>query len=94
MDLIENRKIISIADMNSKNIPILEKLELVSVVKCIPKLWKENTYNQNIIDFLSFNAQQRRDIETKMKSKDVYKSIIQKIIVTPLSEHLKKNSTL
>ena len=37
MDLIENRKIISIADMNSKNIPILEKLELASVVKCIPK---------------------------------------------------------
>ena len=79
MDLIENRKIISIADMNSKNIPILEKFELASVVKCIPKLWKENTYNQNIIDFVSFNAQQRRDIEKKMKSKGYTKALYKKL---------------
>ena len=36
--------------------------------------------------FLSFNCQLKRDIETKMKSKDVYKNIIKKITTPPSSE--------
>ena len=51
MDLIENQKIISMNDINSKNYTFLEKLELSSVIKCIPKQWKEHTYNQVQIDF-------------------------------------------
>ncbi len=92
MDLIknENKKIISINDINSKNITILEKLELASVIKCLPKQWKEEVYTQN--NFLSFNCQRKRDIEKKMKSKTVYKNIIQKIIVAPSSESFFKNN--
>ena len=92
MDLIknENKKIISINDINSKNITILEKLELASVIKCLPRQWKEEVYTQN--NFLSFNCQRKRDIEKKMKSKTVYKNIIQKIIVAPSSESFFKNN--
>ena len=82
------QKIISINDINSKNITILEKFELASVIKCLPKQWKEEVYTQN--DFLSFNCQRKRDIEKKMKSKTVYKNVIQKIIVAPSSEPFSK----
>ena len=73
MDLIENhtQKIISINAINFKSITMLEKIELASVVKCLPKSWKEHTYNEN--EFFSFNCQRKRDIETKLKSKAVYK---------------------
>ncbi len=81
MDLIENQKQISINYINSKNFAILEKFELASVVKCLPKQWKENTYNQDIFNFLSFNCQLQRDIETKMTSKSVYKKIIKTITI-------------
>ena len=73
MDIIENRKIFSINDINAKTFSILEKFDLVSVVKCLPKQWKENTYTQDTFNFLSFNCQLKRDIEIKMKSKGVYK---------------------
>ena len=78
MDLIENRKIFSINDINSKNFTILEKFDLVSVVKCLPKQWKELTYNQDTFNFLSFNCQLKRDIEMKMKSNSVYKKSLKK----------------
>ena len=71
MDLIENQRILSINDINSRNITILEKFELASVIKCLPKQWKEEIYTQD--NFLSFNCQLKRDIEIKMKSKAVYK---------------------
>jgi len=41
--------------------------------------------------FLSFNCQLKRDIETKMKSKDVYKNIIKKITTPPSSENFFKS---
>ena len=75
MDLIENQKIISIDDINSKNITMLEKFELASVIKSIPKLWKEHDYDYNHIDYVSFDVQQKRDIEIKMKSRPIYKTI-------------------
>ena len=78
MDLIENQKITSINEINSKNIPLLEKLELASVLKRIPKVWKENTYTQHDIDFISFYVQKIGYIEIKMKSRDEYKSLILK----------------
>ena len=91
MDLIENhtKKIISINAINLKSITMLEKIELASVVKCLPKSWKEHTYIEN--DFFSFNCQQKRDIEKKLKSKAVYKYIVQKIIATPSSENFFKS---
>ena len=88
LDLIENRKVFSINDINSKNFTILEKFELASVVKCLPKQWKELTYTQDTFNFLSFNCQLKRDIETKMKSKGVYKNIIKKITTPPLVRKL------
>ena len=92
MDIIENRKIFSINDINSKNFTILEKFELASVVKCLPKQWKENTYTQDTFNFLSFNCQLKRDIEIKMKSKGVYKKIIKKITIPPSSENFFKSN--
>ena len=79
---------ISINDINSKNITILEKFELASVAKRLPKQWKEEVYIEN--EFLSSNCQRKRDIEIKMKSKTVYKNIIQKIIVAPASDFFSK----
>ena len=54
-------------------------------IKCIPKQWKEHTYNQEQIDFLSFNVGRKSEIEKEMNSRAVYKQIIQKIIVSPAS---------
>ena len=92
MDLIENhtQKVISINAINFKSITMLETIELPSVIKCLPKSWKEHTYTEN--DFFSFNCQQKRDIETKLKSKAVYKCIVQKIIATPSSENFFKSN--
>ena len=92
MDLIENhtQKVISINAINFKSITMLEKIELASVVKCLPKSRKEHTYTEN--DFFSFNCQRKRDIETKLKSKAVYKYIVQKIIATPSSENFFKSN--
>ena len=87
MDLIENQKIISIDDINSRNITMLEKFELASVIKSIPNLWKEHVYDYNHIDYVSFNVQQIRDIEIKMKSRPVYENIIKKITASPASEN-------
>ena len=69
MELIENQKNLSINDINSRNIKILEKLKLASVVKCLSKQWKEEIYIQD--NFLGFNFQLKKDIEIKMKSKGV-----------------------
>ena len=66
MDLMQNRKNFSINDINSKNFTILEKFEFASLVKCLAKQWKENTYKQDTFN-LSFYSQIKRDIEIKMK---------------------------
>ena len=71
---------------------MLEKFELASVVKCLPKQWKENTYTQD--NFLSFNCQLKRDIEIKMKPKGVYKNIIKEITIPPLSENFFQTSSI
>ena len=68
---------------------MLEKFELASVVKCLPKQWKEETYTQ---DYFFFNWQLKRDIEIKMKSKDVYKNIINEITIPPSSENFFKSN--
>ena len=60
MDLIENQKIISIDDINSKNITMLEKFELASLIKSIPKLWKEHAYDYNHINYVSFCTAKKR----------------------------------
>ena len=78
MDLIENQKIISMNDIDSKNLNFLERLELSGVVKCIPKQWKEYIYNQELIDFLSFNVRRKSELEKETNSRAVYKQIIQK----------------
>ena len=60
------------------------------MVKCLPKSWKEHAYHEN--DFFSFNCQRKWDIETKLKSKAVYKYIVQIIIATPSSENFFKSN--
>lgn len=65
---------------------MLEKIEMASVMKCLPKSRREHTYTQN--DFLSSNCQRKRAIEMKLKSKAVYKSLVQKIKVTPAYEKI------
>ena len=63
---------------------------MASVVKCLPKSWRKHTYTKY---FLSFNCQQKRDIDIKLKSKAVYKNIVQKIIFTASSENFFKSNS-
>ena len=60
---------------------MLEKFELASVVKCLPKQWKEGTYTK--ITF--FNWQLKRDIEIKNEIKVCIQNIIKKIKILPSS---------
>ena len=90
MDLTKNQKTLSINDINSRNIKMLENFELASMVKCLPKQWEEEIYTQ--VYFLSFNCQLKRDKEIEIKSKYVYKNIIKEITTPPLSEKLFQNN--
>ncbi len=83
-DIIINQKIISMYDINSKNITMLEKLELASVRNCLPKDWKELSFNMHDIEF--FEKEQHVKM-TKLKTKMVYSKIIQNIICPPSSEN-------
>ena len=74
-DIIVDQRIMSINDINTQNFTIFEKIELSSVRKCLPKAWKELVYNAQ--DIKSFEKQQQVDI-TKLKSKTVYKKMIQR----------------
>ena len=88
-DIIANQKIISINDINTQNITMLEKLEMSSVINCLPKAWKELVYNAQ--DIKSFEKQQQVDV-TKLKSKTVYKKMVQRIIIPPSSENFFKEN--
>ncbi len=79
----------SINDINTQSITMLEKLELASVRKCLPKKWKELSYSLHNIE--SFEKQQQVDI-CKLKTKTVYNKMIQKIIIPPSSEHFFKEN--
>ena len=48
-DIIENNTIISIPEINRKNITMLEKFEFKSMIKCIPNTWKQIKFNDNMI---------------------------------------------
>ena len=88
-DIIANQKIFSINDINTQNITMLEKLEMSSVINCLPKAWKELVYNAQ--DIKSFEKQQQVDM-TKLKSKTVYKKMVQRIIIPPSSENFFKEN--
>ena len=68
---------------------MLEKLEMLSVRNCLPKAWKELVYNAQ--DIKIFEKQQQVDM-TKLKSKTVYKKMVQRIIIPPSSENFFKEN--
>lgn len=75
----------SINDINTQSITMLEKLELASVRKCLPKRWKE--LSNSLHDIESFEKQQQMNIN-KLKTKRVYKTMVQYIIIPPSLEHI------
>jgi hypothetical protein len=88
-DIIVKQKIMSINDINTQSITMLEKFELTSVRNCLPKRWKELSYSLHDIE--SFKKQQQVDIN-KLKTKTVYKKMVQNIIIPPSSEHFFKEN--
>ena len=71
--------------INSKNITILQKFELASAVKCLPKTMERRHLHSTRLR--SFSCQWNRDTKIKLKSKGIYKISSNTTISEPPSEN-------
>lgn len=81
-DLIVNGKILTMQDINNRNTTMIEKMQLKSTLKCLPKSWREADY-ENLTSEMFEKCEEEK--MKKMVSKKVYKSIIEKIQVPATS---------
>jgi len=77
-DLIVNGKMLTTQDINEKNTTMIEKMQLKSILECLPKSWREADYETTTAE--SFKKSREEKIKS-MVSKKVYKGLIEKIQV-------------
>jgi mannosylglycoprotein endo-beta-mannosidase len=79
-DTILNGKVINAQHINDKDISWKRKFELMSTIKCIPKMWKDINFSESIPESISSRRL------SKITTKNISKSINETIQIQPTSE--------
>ena len=74
-DIISNGKISQLIEKNGRNLTLIERMEVTSVIKCLPKSWRMKSFDLYEID--EFKKEQATNIN-RMNTKSVYKQKIKK----------------
>ena len=83
-DLIEDNKIMSIEKINNQDLTFYTRMELASVIKCIPKKWRDASYELELTEstMKEYVSDKLEDTATK----SIYRKKIKKIKQSATSE--------